>query len=80
MFKCNVVYGVDTESLNSDSPISIGSIRRNEDLKGSLGFGDNVNLMINGVTMPDEALVPNGATVVIETAANKKANEELALA
>lgn len=73
MFKIKVVYNVDVEVVESATPVSIGSIRRNEDLKARLGFGDNVNLMVNGVTLPDEAIVPNDATVVIETAANKKA-------
>lgn len=72
MFKIKVVYNVDVEVVESATPVSIGSIRRNEDLKARLGFGDNVNLMVNGVTLPDEAIVPNDATVVIETAANKK--------
>lgn len=75
MFKCLVKYGVDVEPLESSTPITIGSIRRDEDLRAQLGYGDNVNLMIDGVTMPDEAIVPAGATVTVETAANTKANE-----
>jgi hypothetical protein len=80
MFKCKVVYGADVEPHASDSPIRIGDLRRNEDLKAVLGFTDNVNFMVNGVTMPDEAIVPNDATVVVEIAANKKARLELAIA
>lgn len=75
MFKCKVVYNVDTESFESDRPITIGQIRRNEDLKATLRYGDNVNIMVNGVAQSDEAIVPNDAVVVIETAANKKAIE-----
>lgn len=80
MFKCTVVYGPDSESFEQDTPIKIGDIRRSEDLRDTLGYGDNVNLMIGGITMPDDALVPNESVVVIETAANKKATRELALA
>jgi hypothetical protein len=81
MFKITVVYGADLEIKESDTPITIGQIRRDEDLRGSLGYGDNINLLINGVAMPDEAIVPNGSTVTLETAANKKAVEsELVLA
>lgn len=72
MFKCKVVYNVDTEEFESDRPITIGMIRRNEDLKGQLGYGDNVNIMVGGVAQSDESIVPNDAVVVIETAANKK--------
>lgn len=80
MFKCKVVYNVDTEQFESDRPITIGMIRSNEDLKGQLGYGDNVNLMVNGVAQSNEAIVPNDAVVVIETAANKKAIAELVMA
>ena len=80
MFKCSVVYGPDSEPFEQDTPIKVGDIRRSEDLRDQLGYGDNVNLMIGGITMPDDALVPNGSVVVIETAANKKATRELALA
>lgn len=73
MFKIKVKYGVDVEPLSGDSPFTIGALRRNENLKDVLGFGDNVNFLINGVTQPDDALVPNDATVVVETAANTKA-------
>lgn len=77
MFKCTVVYGPDSESFEQDTPIKIGDIRRSEDLRDTLGYGDNVNLMIGGVTMPDDAIVPQDSVVVIETAANKKAESEL---
>lgn len=73
MFKCTVVYGPDSEIHQQDTPIKIGDIRRSEELRDLLGYGDNVNLMIGGITMPDDAIVPNESVVVIETAANKKA-------
>jgi hypothetical protein len=77
MFKCTVQYGPDSVEHESNSPIRIGDIRASQDLRDELGYGDNVNLMIGGITMPDDALVPNGSVVVIETAANKKAELEL---
>ena len=80
MFKITVVYGPDLEVMESDTPITIGAVKRNQDLRDQLGYGDNVNLLINGVTMPDEATIPNGSTVTIETAANKKAEAEPAIA
>ena len=78
MFRCKVVYGADVEPFESNSPIRVGDLRRNENLKHTLGFTDNVNIMVHGVALPDDALVPNDATVVIETAANKKARELVA--
>ena len=80
MFKCTVVYGPDSTQHESGSPIRISDIRNSDDLRDELGYGDNVNLMIGGIAMPDDALVPNESVVVIETAANKKATVELALA
>jgi hypothetical protein len=73
MFSCRVKYSVDVEPIQSERPITIASIRNNADLKHTLGFGDNINLYVNGVAMPNDAIVPNDATVVIETAANTKA-------
>lgn len=77
MFNCTVVYGPDSTEHSSDSLIRIGDIKHNEELRDELGYGDNVNLSIGGIAMPDDALVPNGSVVVIETAANKKAKPEL---
>jgi len=73
MFKCQIVYGPDSTEHSSDSPIRIGDIKSSEELRDELGYGDNVNLLIGGIAMPDDALVPNDSVVVIETAANKKA-------
>ena len=73
MFRCTVMYGPDQAEHTSDSPIKIGDLRRNQDLRDELGYGDNVNLMIGGIAMPDDAMVPMNSVVVIETAANRKA-------
>lgn len=73
MFSVNVKYSVDVEPMESDKPITIGQIRNSQDMRMKLGYGDNINLYVNGVAMPNDAIVPNDATVVIETAANTKA-------
>lgn len=73
MFEITVVYSVDAEPYTQETPIKVADLRRNEDLRHSLGFGDNVNFLLNGVALPDEAIIPNGSTVTVETAANKKA-------
>jgi hypothetical protein len=72
------MYGPDESEFTSDTPIKIGDIRRAQELRDELGYGDNVNLMIGGIAMPDDAMVPQNSVVVIETAANRKA--ELACA
>ena len=73
MFRCTVMYGPDTTEHTSDAPIKIGDIRRSQELRDELRYGDNVNLMIGGIAMPDDAMVPQNSVVVIETAANRKA-------
>lgn len=74
------MYGPDESEHTSDIPIKIGDIRRDQELRDELGYGDNVNLMIGGIAMPDDAMVPQNSVVVIETAANRKAELELACA
>ena len=73
MFRCTVMYGPDSTEHTSDTPIKIGDIRRSQELRDELRYGDNVNLMIGGIAMPDDAMVPQNSGVVIETAANRKA-------
>lgn len=74
MQRVTVKYGVDSVDKSFTVPVTIGSLRRDGNLKATLGYGDNVRLLINGVELTDDVIVPNGATVVIETAANSKAN------
>jgi hypothetical protein len=73
MISYTVKYGVDSTTLSNQQPTNIGSVRQNPNLRALLGYGDNINLLINGVAMSDDTLIPDGATVVVETAANQKA-------
>jgi hypothetical protein len=73
MFTIQVRYGMQTEPKSSDSPITIGQIRRDSSLRAILGYGDNVTLLVGGIAMPDDAIVPNNAEVVAETTCNTKA-------
>lgn len=74
MFKCQVRYGASIAQKSSDSPITIGSLKTDENLRLELGFGDNVKMKINGIEMSDDTIIPSGATVEVVTAANTKAN------
>jgi hypothetical protein len=73
MISYRVKYGVDSSELSNQQPTTIGAVRSNPNLRALLGYGDNINLLINGVAMTDDTLIPDGATVVVETAANQKA-------
>lgn len=69
-----VQYGVESYEKDVVNAPTIGQVRADASLKAVLGFGDNVRALIHGVEQPDNAIVPQGATVVLETRANCKAN------
>ena len=71
--KYTVKYGVDSVNRERDCAPTVCQIRTDENIRAALGFGDNVHLLIGGVAQPDNAIVPDGAVVVVETAANQKA-------
>lgn len=68
-----IKYGMDTIQKSMEAPVTIGTIRRDPNIRSVLGYGDQVRLMINGVAMSDDTTVPSGAMVTVETAANTKA-------
>lgn len=68
-----VKYGLDNIQKTYDVPVTIGQLRADRSVKAGLGYGDNVRFLLNGVELGDDAVVPNGATVVVETKANTKA-------
>jgi hypothetical protein len=69
----SVKYGVDSVNRERECAPTICQIRTDENIHAALGFGDNVHLLIGGVAQPDDVVIPDGAVVVVETAANKKA-------
>ena len=73
VMKYTVKYGVDEVTRNPSTPPTIGDIRQDDNLQATLGYGDNINLLVNGVAQGDCTLVPDGAVVTVETAANQKA-------
>jgi len=74
MQKVTIRYGVDSINKTFEIPVTIGQLRNNQEIRAALGYGDNVKLLINGVEMPDNAVVPNDGTVVVETRCNAKAS------
>ncbi len=53
---------------------TIGQLIQDRELRITLGYGDNVRALVAGVEQSQQAIVPDGGTVVIETRANSKAN------
>lgn len=68
-----VKYGVDIVTKQVEAGMTIADLKENEGIQAALGFGDNINCLINGVAQCDDVNIPDGATVKIETAANRKA-------
>lgn len=66
-------YGVDSVTRTFDVPVTIRQLRQDANIRATLGYGDSVKFLINGVEMSDDVTVPNGATVSVETACNTKA-------
>ena len=89
MKRYKVRYGSQVIIRDLPDHTTIGDIKESLELRATLGYGDNVNALYQGATLPDGAMAPEfvdspqsmsnpfyGA-IVIETACNKK---ELALA
>lgn len=68
-----VQYGTENYTKNSSTPMTVGQLKADATLKAMLGFGDNTRATINGVEQSNDTIVPDGATLVLETAANTKA-------
>lgn len=69
-----IKYGVESLTKTYPSTPTIGQITSDPSIRAALGFGDNVNALINGVAQPSTVGVPENSVVVIETAANRKAS------
>jgi hypothetical protein len=73
MIQVNVRFG-ETISKSFPEGTTIGAVLSDRELKAVLGWGDNVRALVHGVEQPVTALAPDGATIVVETRANSKAN------
>jgi hypothetical protein len=73
MKKIIVEYGVDSINKQVERVFTIGDLQENDSIKAALGFGDNTKALINGIEQNRDTVIPDGATVRIETAANTKA-------
>lgn len=69
-----VVYGIESQDREVINAPTIGQVKQDPALKAVLGFGDNVRALVHGIEQPDNAIVPEGAEVVLETKANTKAS------
>jgi hypothetical protein len=73
MKKITVEYGVDSVTKQVETGFTFGDLQECDSFKAALGFGDNTKALVNGIEQGRTTVIPDGATVRLETAANTKA-------
>jgi hypothetical protein len=73
MKRITVQYGVDVVTKQVESGFTIGDLQASDSIKATLGYGDNTKALIGGIEQHRQTVIPDGATVRLETAANTKA-------
>ena len=73
MKKITVQYGVDSITKQVESGFTFGDLQESDNIKAALGYGDNTKALVDGIEQDRRTMIPDGATVRLETAANTKA-------
>ena len=73
MKNITVKYGVDQITKQVEAGFTFGDLQNSDTFKAALGFGDNTKALMDGIEQNRNTVIPPGATVRIETAANTKA-------
>ena len=68
-----VKYGVDQITKQVPDDYTFGDLQDSDQFKAALGYGDKTKALVDGIEQNRETIIPAGATVRIETAANTKA-------
>lgn len=66
-------YGLNMQTREVDLDATVRSVVGDPNNKAYFGYGDNVRAMIDGVEISANAVIPQGATLTLETACNQKA-------
>ena len=73
MKNITVNYGVDSINKQVGEDFTFGDLQNSDSFKAALGFGDNTKALVGGIEQNRDTVIPAGATVRLETAANTKA-------
>ena len=73
MKRITVQYGVDSITKQVESGFTFGDLQADDTFKAALGFGDNTKALVDGIEQSRATVIPDGAAVRLETAANTKA-------
>jgi len=68
-----VRYGVDQITKQVPDDFTFGDLQDSDSFKAALGYGDKTKTLVDGIEQNRDTVIPSGATVRIETAANTKA-------
>ena len=68
-----VKYGVDSITKQVEDGFTFGDLKESDPIKAALGYGDNVKTLVDGIEQDADTVIPAGASVRLETAANTKA-------
>ena len=73
MKNITVKYGVDSITKQVEDDFTFGDLQESDMFKAALGFGDRTKALVEGIEQDRSTVIPAGATVRLETAANTKA-------
>ncbi len=73
MKNITVKYGVDSITKQVEADFTFGDLQDSDTFKAALGFGDRTKALVDGIEQDRATVIPPGATVRLETAANTKA-------
>lgn len=73
MKSITVKYGVAVITKEVEDDFTFGDLQESDSFKAALGFGDRTKALIDGIEQERSTVIPAGATVRLETAANTKA-------
>lgn len=72
--RITIKHGIESLPREVPQGTTVRQVVQDPNIKAILQYSDNVRALINGVPMPDTAEIPDGATLVLETACNEKAS------
>lgn len=74
MISVTVRFGASNELTREVADnTTVGDILRNSTFQAALGFGANVQAVVDGAVQPDRTTLSNGDIITVETKANSKA-------
>lgn len=71
--KVQIAFGANSVNFTFPEGSTASAVVRDNRVQAALGYGDNVQAVINGVVLQDRTPVEDGDSITVETKANQKA-------